>query len=104
LFFVCPSGYWRVPDILLLAVQSEYQPCQEAALKFLICISESGKMCRCIFPWGRINIHRGLDVSTCYKLCIINMLPKTKGCPEKLIIIRDSIRAKRLNKGLHQKE
>jgi transcriptional regulator with XRE-family HTH domain len=40
----------------------------------------------------------------CYKPCIIKSLNKPKGYPKKLITIGDHIKAKRLDKGLYQKE
>jgi len=45
-----------------------------------------------------------MDALPCCKSCIIKVLRKPKGYPKKLITIGDHIKAKRLDKGLYQKE
>jgi len=45
-----------------------------------------------------------MDVLPCCKSCIIKALRKPRGYPKNLITVGDHIKAKRLDKGLYQKE
>jgi transcriptional regulator with XRE-family HTH domain len=70
----------------------------------LIYIFESGVGYRYTSPLDQTYIRMGIDALPCCKSCIINALRKPRGYPKKLNTIGDHIKAKRLDKGLYQKE
>jgi DNA-binding XRE family transcriptional regulator len=67
-------------------------------LESTVCLTS----CNAISPFSSLATY--IDALPCCKSCIINALRKPRGYPKKLNTVGDHIKAKRLDKGLYQKE